>query len=61
MVGALVYYYGPGLWQRVADHAAPEEPAWRQYLDGWQQEVDGWPDEAEGLMGHDEEIIFEQH
>jgi hypothetical protein len=51
VIGAVACYYGPRLWQRIADHAPPQEPAWRQYLDGWRQEVGVWQDEIDGLTG----------
>jgi hypothetical protein len=60
VVGAVVYYYGPGLWQHLTHRDEPKAPAWRQYLDGWQQEIDGWPDEVEGMMGTYQRMLFEQ-
>ena len=51
VVGAMVYYYGPELWQHVVHHAPPQEPAWRQYLDGWQQEIGGWQEDLDGMIG----------
>jgi hypothetical protein len=60
VVGAVVYYYGPRLWQHISDRAQVPEPAWRQYLDGFQQEVGGWPDEVEGMMSAYRQTLFEQ-
>jgi hypothetical protein len=60
VVGAVAYYYGPGLWHSMVDQVEPEEPAWRQYLDGWQQEVSGWPGEAESLMADYRQAIAER-
>jgi hypothetical protein len=55
VVGAVVYYYGPGLWQHLTDQNQIAEPAWRQYLDDSQQEI-GWPDD-EGMI---DRLVFEQ-